>query len=40
MIIPTVDSVRNMYIINLLVKQHKHVLCIGSTGTGKTVTLE
>ncbi|KAA6311902.1 MAG: putative dynein heavy chain, partial [Streblomastix strix] len=40
MIVPTVDSVRNTHVINMLVKCHKHVLSIGSTGTGKTVTLE
>ncbi|KAH7827931.1 dynein haevy chain 8, inner dynein arm 4 [Monocercomonoides exilis] len=40
MIVPTVDSVRNTHIINLLVRKSKHVLTIGSTGTAKTVTLQ
>ena len=36
-IVPTQDSVRYTYLLDLLVKQAKHVLYTGNTGTGKTV---
>jgi dynein heavy chain len=38
-IVPTVDSVRYTYLLDLLVKQARHVLFTGSTGTGKTVNV-
>jgi len=39
LIVPTQDSVRSTYIIDLLVKQSKHVLSTGSTGVGKSVNI-
>eukprot|EP00752_Nemacystus_decipiens_P010663 g9495.t1 len=39
LIIPTVDSVRYTYLLNLLVAGDKHVLMTGPTGTGKTVNV-
>ena len=37
MIVPTVDTVRNSYIVDTLVRSKKNVLIVGATGTGKTV---
>ena len=39
-IVPTVDTMRNRFIINTLVNARRHVLCVGATGTGKTVTIK
>ena len=33
-LVPTVDTIRNSYIIQALVKANKHVLLVGNTGTG------
>ncbi len=38
-IIPTIDSVRYTFLLELLLKRGKHVLCVGPTGTAKTVTV-
>jgi len=38
-IVPTADTVRYTYIIDALVKNDKHVLCVGETGTGKTLNV-
>jgi len=38
-VVPTTDSIRNTYLLDLLLKQKKHVLMIGETGTGKTVNV-
>ncbi len=37
--VPTVDTVRNSWIIDQLMHNQKHVLCVGDTGTGKSVSL-
>jgi dynein heavy chain len=37
MIVPTVDTVRNAFVVNKLVAFKKHTLIVGNTGTGKTV---
>jgi dynein axonemal heavy chain len=39
-IVPTNDSVRYTYFLDLLVKNKKHVLVTGNTGTGKTVNVQ
>lgn len=36
-IIPTVETIRTCALLELLVKHSKHLLIVGSTGTGKTV---
>ena len=36
-IVPTTDSVRNMFMMDLLLSNDKHVLMVGNTGTGKTI---
>jgi len=37
MIVPTVDTVRNSYVVDILMKIKKHVMVVGATGTGKTI---
>jgi dynein heavy chain, axonemal len=37
MIVPTIDTTRNAFVINMLIKKHKHTLVTGESGTGKTV---
>jgi dynein heavy chain len=39
LIVPTMDSVRYRFVLDLLMRNGKHVLCIGPTGTGKTVSI-
>ncbi|KAJ3324532.1 Dynein heavy chain 1, axonemal, partial [Blyttiomyces sp. JEL0837] len=39
-IVPTMDTIRNSYILNLLLNSGYHVLCTGPTGTGKSVTIQ
>lgn len=31
-IVPTLDSVRNTFLLDLLLKNGKHVMCVGPTG--------
>jgi hypothetical protein len=38
-IVPTVDTIRYTYVVDALLAAGKHVLCVGETGTGKTLTL-
>lgn len=38
-IVPTTDSVRNTYMLDLLLPNDKHVLMVGATGTGKTINI-
>jgi dynein heavy chain len=38
-VVPTTDTVRNSYLMDLLLSCDKHVLMIGATGTGKTVNI-
>ncbi|NXT91841.1 DYH1 protein, partial [Anhinga rufa] len=38
-IVPTMNTVRMAHLLELLLTNHKPVLCIGPTGTGKTVTI-
>lgn len=37
-VVPTMDTVRNEYLIHTLITHGHHVLCTGDTGTGKSVT--
>jgi dynein heavy chain len=37
LIIPTTDTVRNSFFINLMIKNNRHILLTGPTGTAKTV---
>lgn len=39
LIVPTMDSVRYRYMLELLMRNGKNVLCVGPTGTGKTVSI-
>ena len=38
-IVPTADTVRYAYVIDKLLLSDKHVLCVGDTGTGKTLNV-
>ncbi|NWU63519.1 DYH1 protein, partial [Pterocles burchelli] len=38
-IVPTINTVRMAHLLDLLLTNHKPVLCIGPTGTGKTLTI-
>nr|KAJ3421411.1 Dynein heavy chain 1, axonemal [Polyrhizophydium stewartii] len=39
-IVQTMDTVRNTFLIDILLKNGYHVLCTGPTGTGKSVTIQ
>jgi hypothetical protein len=38
-VVPTMDSVRNTYLLHLLLMKGKHLLMVGGTGTGKTINI-
>ena len=38
-VVPTTDSVRNTYLMDLLLPCNKHILMVGATGTGKTINI-
>ncbi|XP_076985169.1 dynein axonemal heavy chain 1 isoform X1 [Tamandua tetradactyla] len=38
-IVPTMDTAQMSYLLGMLLTNHKPVLCIGPTGTGKTLTI-
>ncbi|ORY49032.1 hypothetical protein BCR33DRAFT_714104 [Rhizoclosmatium globosum] len=38
-IVPTMDTIRNTYILHILLHNGCHTLCTGPTGTGKSVTI-
>ncbi|KAF4023972.1 hypothetical protein G4228_016077 [Cervus hanglu yarkandensis] len=38
-IVPTMDTIQMSYLLDMLLTNHKPVLCIGPTGTGKTLTI-
>jgi dynein heavy chain len=40
LIVPTMDSVRYTYLLDLLITHDKHVLMVGPTGTGKSVNVQ
>lgn len=37
--VPTVDSARNKYILQILLRNKQNTLVVGTTGTGKTVVI-
>ena len=37
--IPTTDSVRNIFFLKLLITNEKHVMNVGPTGTGKSLNI-
>ena len=39
-IVPTVDTVRNSYVVKSLIKSGERVMVTGDTGTGKTILME
>jgi hypothetical protein len=38
-VVPTTDSVRNTFLLDMLLTRDKHVLMVGNTGTGKTINI-
>ena len=38
--VPTVDTIRNQFLVDALVNNHKNVLIVGGTGTGKTMLIQ
>ncbi|KAG0617480.1 hypothetical protein M758_5G192300 [Ceratodon purpureus] len=39
LIVPTADSIGYKYVIHHLIMIYKHILCVGETGTGKTLVV-
>ena len=39
-VVPTVDTIRNEWLMDALLKKAFHVLCTGDTGTGKSVSVK
>lgn len=39
-VVPTTDTIRYNFLLDTLMNNHKHVLCVGPTGTGKTLTVQ
>jgi dynein heavy chain len=39
LIVPTADSVGYKYVVHALIMIYKHILCVGETGTGKTLVV-
>ena len=39
MLVPTVDSARNRFVIQTLLKNRINILIVGNTGTGKTAVI-
>ena len=37
-LVPTIDTIRNAWVLGLLVQNGKHVMAVGDTGTGKSVS--
>jgi dynein heavy chain len=37
--VPTIDTIRSAYLLEILVKHNFNVLCCGATGTGKSVVV-
>ena len=38
LIVPTTDTIRNSYLINLMISNNYHILLTGPTGTAKTIS--
>jgi dynein heavy chain len=38
-VVPTIDTVRNEWVVDQLITRGHHVLCVGDTGTGKSVSM-
>lgn len=38
-LVPTIDNIRNAHIIEMLLRMDRPVLCVGPTGTSKTLTV-
>eukprot|EP01105_Mastigella_eilhardi_P001895 TRINITY_DN122_c1_g4_i2.p1 TRINITY_DN122_c1_g4~~TRINITY_DN122_c1_g4_i2.p1 ORF type:complete len:4382 (+),score=1298.66 TRINITY_DN122_c1_g4_i2:875-14020(+) len=39
-LVPTVDTLRNSFLLTTLIKSNKNTLLVGNTGTGKTATVQ
>ena len=38
-LVPTIDNIRNAHVIEMLLRMDRPVLCVGPTGTSKTLTV-
>jgi dynein heavy chain len=39
LIVPTTDNIGYKYVVHHLIMIYKHILCVGETGTGKTLVV-
>jgi dynein heavy chain len=38
-IVPTADTIRYSFVIDILIKNFQHMVCVGQTGTGKSIVI-
>ena len=38
--VPTMDTARNAYVLKMLIEHNKNAMLVGDTGTGKTLSIK